>query len=73
MPLSAVAVLYSNDAKADGLTGFIAPVGPVGGDANLNGADAVLGDQREGEKGEDDESKHGLELNTIPRLARERR
>ena len=55
-----MAVLYGDDAEADGLAGFIAPVGPVGGDPNLNRADAVLGGQREGKKGEEDESKHGL-------------
>ena len=60
MPLSGVAVLYRSDVEADGLAGFVAPIGPVGGDANLNCADAVLGDEREGKKGEEGESKHGL-------------
>jgi hypothetical protein len=55
-----VAVLYGDDAEPDGLAGFITPIGPVGGDTNLNSADAVLGDEREGKKGEEDKSKHGL-------------
>ena len=60
MPVSGVAILDGDDAEADGLAGFIAPIGPVGGDANLNGADAVLGEQGESKKGEEGESKHGL-------------
>ena len=46
-----MAVLNGDDAEANGLAGFIAPIGPVGGDANLNGADAVLGDERERQEG----------------------
>jgi hypothetical protein len=46
--------------EADGLAGFIAPIGPVGRDPNLNSADAVLGDPSEGKNGEEYESKHGL-------------
>ncbi len=43
-----VAVLNGEDAEANGLAGFIAPIGAVGGYANLNRADAVLGDQGKG-------------------------
>src|SRR6185369_9403871 len=46
--------------ETDGLAGFIAPIGPVRGDPNLNRADAVLGGQGEGKNGEEDESQHGL-------------
>jgi hypothetical protein len=55
-----VAVPYGDDPEADGPAGFIAPIGPVGRDANLDSADAVLGEEREGKNGEEDESKHGL-------------
>ena len=55
-----MAVLHGDDAEADRLAKFIAPIGPVGGNPNLNSADAVLGGRREGKDGEEDESKHGL-------------
>ena len=38
-----VPVLNCGDAKANGLAGFITPIGPVGGHSNLNGTDPVLG------------------------------
>jgi hypothetical protein len=54
-----VAVAGGDDAEADGLAGFVAPVGPVGGDADLDRADAVLGSHGKGEKGDEDKSsKH---------------
>ena len=55
-----VAILDGDDTEADRLSGFIAPIGPVGRDAKLHGTDAVLGEQREGKEREDEESKHGL-------------
>lgn len=47
-----VAVLDGDDAEADGLAGGVAPIGVVSGDAELEGADAVLGEEGEGEEGE---------------------
>ena len=54
--------LYGHDAKADELAGFIAIIGAVSGDADLNGADAVLGGQGQYEKRDEGESKHGVTL-----------
>src|SRR6185295_10062216 len=56
-----MAVLDGYDVKADRLPGFITPIGPVGGDTDLNSADAVLrGERNDGKKGEKGESKHDL-------------
>jgi hypothetical protein len=47
-----MAVLHGDDAEADRLAGFIAPIGPVGGDADLNRADAFLRGRRKEQNGE---------------------
>ena len=64
-----VAVLDRLDPKADGLAGFVAPVGVVGGDADLDRADPVLGEDREGESGMEGKAKHGLSSNDIASVA----
>ena len=47
-----VPVLNGGDAEPNGLVWLIAPIGPVGRQANLNSADAILGDERKGNKRE---------------------
>ena len=42
-----VPVLDGDDAEANRLARLIAPIGTVGGDANLNGTDALLSEKRE--------------------------
>ena len=54
-----VAVLNGDDAKANGPAGIIAPIRPIGGHPNLDGTDAILCDQREGKKREEEEAKRG--------------
>jgi len=42
-----VSVLHGGDVETNGLAGLVAPVGVLGGNANLNGSDALLGKQGE--------------------------
>ena len=60
-----MAIAYGDDAEADRLARFVAPIGPISGDANLNSANTVLGEQWNSKQGEERESKHVVTY-TIP-------
>lgn len=61
-----MSILNGDDAKTNRPAGFIAPIGPVSGDANLDGADPILREEGQSKKEEEGESKHTV-TNNIPR------
>jgi len=62
-----LSVLDGNDSEADRLPGFIAPIGMIGRDSNLNCADTALRDERERKEGEQNELEHEMNLYDIAR------
>jgi hypothetical protein len=55
-----VTVLYGDDVEADGLSGLIPPIGPVGRDADLNRTDPVLGASGKHKQESESEAEHNF-------------